>query len=202
MNEKDIEAGSVVASGRGVKALARPRSLDEKTIGRLMDSGLAGLLFAAIETPTEVEAVIQAVQHHPRGSRGFSPFVRAYGFGSSTEFVAREAPEIIVGIESAEASVACEALLSFPEVTGVFVGLFDMSVSLGVPGQTQHPSVREAFSEVSRVAKKLNKSVWTIAVGKDAADIYRGLGATHLLVSVDAGVISQAYRQRIEEASG
>ena len=87
---------------------------------------------------------------------------QAYGFDFE-EYINswNQNSSFIIQVESVEAVENINSLLEFDEVDGVMIGPYDISGSLGVPGQLNHPKVIEASKKVINACKKFNKSCGT-----------------------------------------
>ncbi len=140
----------------GLRAFVRVGSHDANAIKRIMDAGAHGIIASTVNTPQQAAAIVSAVKYPPHGVRGVG-LSRAQGY--ATEFDAHyrwlnTESLVIVQIEHIDAVRHMEAILGVPGVDGFFVGPYDLSASLGVPGQFQHPKMLEAIAEVDRVRKQ------------------------------------------------
>ncbi len=171
--------------------------------GQLLDSGFAGLLVPQVATADEARQAVAAARYPPVGSRGACPGTRSDGFGASPwqEHVrtADATTTVVVAVESAAGAEAAAEICEVPGVDALFIGVFDLSTSLGVPGQTDHPAVRHAVDHITRVALEHGVPVgaWSPAV-----DATRGLvrkGMTFLPVATDVLLWRDACRRVIDE---
>ena len=129
----------------------------------LLDSGADGLIVQMVNTPQEVDNIIQHVKFPPLGSRSFG-VNRAHDYGLNfDDYINKwnETSSIIIQVESIQAIENIEKLLEFDEIDGVMIGPYDISGSLGVPGQTSHQLVLEATSKVIVACEKFGKSCGT-----------------------------------------
>ena len=140
----------------GVAPLVRLSSNDPVQIKRVMDAGAEGVIVPMVKTSAEIAAAVAAVRYPPQGSRGVG-LARAQGYGARFEeyraWVANDSV-IIAQIEHIEAVRNLDAILATPGVAGFIVGPYDLSGSLGVPGEFTHPEMLKALAEIRRVAAR------------------------------------------------
>lgn len=133
-----------------VAPLVRLSSNEPVQIKRVMDMGAHGIIVPMVNSREEAERAVQAMRYPPRGIRGVG-LGRAQGYGTSFDTYRgwlEKDSVIIVQIEHIKAVENLDAILSIPEVDGFIVGPYDLSASLGVPGQFGHPKVVEALDAI------------------------------------------------------
>ena len=137
----------------GISPFVRVGSHDANVIKRVMDAGAHGLIASTVNTPEQAAAIVAAVKYPPIGTRGVG-LSRAQGYAD--EFAEHyrwlnEESIVFVQIEHLEAVRNLESILRVPGVDGFFIGPYDLSASLGIPGDFTHPKMVEALGEVQRV---------------------------------------------------
>ncbi len=161
-----IEQGQrIIAASQfeGVPCIPRPVSHSNDYLKPLLESGADGLLIQMVETADQVQALINNVKYPPIGKRTYGVNrAQAYGFDFD-EYINNwnETSSFLIQIESITGVQNIEELLSFEEVDGVMIGPLDISGSLGVPGQTNHPLVIEASKKVIAACERFGKSCGT-----------------------------------------
>ena len=144
----------------------------------------------------DADAAVRAVKYGPRGARGLTG-VRAAFYGQReplAEYVVRANEEtlVVVQIETRE------ALAQIPEIAGVdgvdvvFVGPTDLSHSLGVPGQTSHPLVEEAYRAIVEGVDGSPAVLGVLVADEADARVWRQRGARYIAVTVDSLVTRSA----------
>ena len=121
----------------------------------VLDSGAAGVIVPMINTREDAELAAQMVKYPPQGIRGVG-LARAQGYGARFDDYVKHANEdtlLIVQIEHREAVANIDAILAVPGIDGVFIGPYDLSMSMGLPGQLKHPDVLEAQRMVLAAAR-------------------------------------------------
>jgi len=145
----------------GASPFVRVGSHDANVIKRVMDAGAHGLIASTVNTPGQAAAIVAAVKYPPVGTRGVG-LSRAQGYKDEFEehykWLNAESM-VFVQIEHIDAVRNLEAILRTPGVDGFFVGPYDLSASLGIPGGFDHPKMREALDEIARVRALVPASV-------------------------------------------
>ena len=185
------ECQRIIAASQAYNRVCLPRvaSHNMEMIKRLMDSGADGIIIPMVDTPEQVEKIIEWIKYPPVGKRSFGVNgAHSYGFGFD-DYTQKwnESSTIILQIESIESVGNIEKLLSYDEVDAVMIGPYDMSGSLGVPGKIDHPKVKEAASKVLEVCKKVGKGCGTQIVDPDSQNIRQAFeeGYTFQVLSSD-----------------
>lgn len=189
------QAQRIIAASQseGVPCLPRPVSHSNDWFKPLLDSGADGLLVQMVNTPEEVEAIIRYLKYPPVGHRTYGVNrAQAYGF----DFYAyiqqwNETSIFLIQVESIQAVENIEKLLAFDEIDGVMVGPYDISGSLGVPGQTSHPLVIEASRKVIAACERFGKSCGTQVADTTPQSVQQSfdLGYTYAILGSDLFVL-------------
>ncbi|MCL0102755.1 aldolase/citrate lyase family protein [Dehalococcoidia bacterium] len=142
----------------GCVPLVRVGTNDANLIKRVMDTGAHGVIVPMVNSREDAEQAVGAVKYPPQGFRGVG-LARAQSYGADFEGYKKwnETESIvIVQVEHIKAVENLEAILSVDGVDAFIIGPYDLSASLGVSGQFDHPDVVAALDEVQRVTKRLN----------------------------------------------
>lgn len=174
ISQEEARALLAAAQAAGIPCLPRPSSPAAETqMRRLLDSGADGLIIPNVSTLSQAEKVVEWSKYPPVGRRSYG-VARAQGYGFDFEgYVSgwNERSALILQIESVAAVEAADSLLGIPDVDGVMVGPYDLSGSLGVPGQLSHPRVREACRRVIEACRRRRKGCGTQVVDPAAANV-------------------------------
>ncbi len=149
-----------VCHGSGTLVLPRIASHNMEMIKRVLDSGADGIIAPLVSNSSEVENLIKWCKYPPKGTRSYG-VATAQGYGFDFEEYTRfwnESSILIIQIESIQGVENVEELLKFEDVDGIMIGPYDISGSIGVPGQLDHPDVKEACKKVISACQKAGKS--------------------------------------------
>jgi 2-keto-3-deoxy-L-rhamnonate aldolase RhmA len=187
------------AQSEGSLCLPRPVSHSNDWIKPLLESGADGMVVQMVNEAHEVERLIEVLKYPPMGSRSFGVNrAQAYGFDFD-EYVEcwNDDSSFIIQVESILAVENIDKLLAFDEVDGVMIGPYDISGSLGVPGQLNHASVIEASNHVIAACKQFGKSCGTQLSDPtpSAVDDLFERGCTFAILGSDLFVLSNWSQQ-------
>lgn len=132
-------------------------------VGKALDLGAVGIVTPGVVSAAAGESAVRLTRFSPHGSRGASPSTRqlhysALPFTSLTAEGASQ-PLIVLQVEARLATTDLGGILGIAGLGVVFIGPYDLSTSLGLPGQFDHPRVREAISEIVTRAAEHNVAV-------------------------------------------
>jgi len=145
-----------VIEGCGVVPLVRVGENNANIIKRAMDAGAYGVIVPMINTKEQAEAAVKAVKYPPLGIRGVG-LARAQGYGDKfNEYAATVNAEsiVIAQVEHIDAVNNLESILSVEGIDGCIIGPYDLSGSLGVPGNFDYPDVLAALKKVEQTCQK------------------------------------------------
>jgi 2-dehydro-3-deoxyglucarate aldolase len=186
---------------RGSIPLVRLAGIDPIQTKAVLDSGAAGVIVPMVNTKADAELAVSMCKYPPLGTRGVG-LARAQGYGQDFDNYVKNANAntlVIVQIEHIDAVNNIDAILSVPGIDGTFIGPYDLSMSLGVPGQLSHPSVVAAKQKVLNavLAKKLAAGIHFVQPATAAADCTAGIkeGYTFIAVGTDILFLGDSARQ-------
>lgn len=190
------------AEASGVVPIVRTADCSESAISHVLDLGAAGVQVPQIGTEEAARKVVRAARFFPDGERGVCRFVRAadYSAVSGSEYF-RKANEafIIIHLEGREAIQNLDTILEVDGIDVLFIGPYDLSQSLGLPGQVDAPEVVEAMRNIVTRARAANRIVGTFTDTVDQAKVWRDAGVQYLSYSVDVGLFVEACRRAREQ---
>jgi len=144
----------------GCVPLVRVGSNDSLLIKRAMDAGAHGVVVPMVNSESEARRAVSAVRYPPTGTRGVG-LSRAQGYGQNFEQYkawAERETILIVQIEHIDAVDNMESILAVDGVDGFIVGPYDLSGSLGYPGEFGQPAVSAALDKVQRIMGESDKA--------------------------------------------
>lgn len=158
------------ARGAGITPIVRIPEIRRETILKPLDSGAAGLLIPLVNTADQAREVIFHAKYPPLGNRGAAlrrPH-SLYRKVNAGEYLSQANEETLIAVqaETLQSVQNAPEIASVPGIDAVFVGPFDLSVSLGIPGEVNHPRETEAIDRLLSVC--LPKK---IAVGIQLFDV-------------------------------
>jgi len=190
----------------GLTPLVRVPSGESGVILRFLDSGAMGVIVPHCSTKQAAQAAVEAVKYPPDGERGIAGRSLSLSGMSVADYV-REANKetmVIAMIEDAESVKNLSEILTVDGLDVVFIGRLDLSVSLGIPGQVNHPMIKEAVEKVITEARKAGKvvGVGAIDVGKpESVKQFSNQGAQFFSLNA-ASILTSASRDLLKKIRG
>src|SRR5690606_8978105 len=186
---------------RGVTPLVRVTTNQPPIILRYMDTGAQGLHVPWVNTGEQAAQAVRSVKYHPRGIRGLAG-VRASTYLQTMkydEYVQKANAEtlIIIQIETAEAVANLDDILKVPDIDVIFIGRTDLSHSLGLPGQINHPTVTEAVDRIVRAVEQSSAALGIMVATADEALEWRERGARYIINSIEAVLGPRSEERRV-----
>ena len=185
----------------GLPAIVRVGEINTNLIKRVMDSGASGVIAPMVRTKEQARHAVEAVKYPPAGHRGVG-LARAQGYGTSFaeyhRWVEKEST-VIVQIEHVQAVNNIDTILSIEGIDGFIVGQYDLSASLGIPGQFDHPDMKDAMERIKNVIVKGIKPSGFHVVEPDADAAFLRLqeGYSFLAFGVDFLFIGEMCRGKL-----
>jgi len=141
-----------IAVKAGLAPIVRVADLQYSLIARALDCGAEGVIFPRVEDPAMLERAVSWAKFPPLGVRGMGLTPLHIDFEPASiaaimEHMNRE-QMVILQIETVRALEARDELLSVPGIDAVMIGPVDLSISLGVPGEFEHPKVLAAVEKI------------------------------------------------------
>jgi 2-dehydro-3-deoxyglucarate aldolase len=170
-------------------------------ITKALDLGADGLIFPHISRAEEARAAVRAARYPPAGTRSVG-IARAQGYGASVAECLAQANTEIVLIAQAEhidAARNIDEILSVDGVDAVFIGPFDLSASLGIPGQTADPNVQEAIARIRDACAARNIPAGIFARNAEGVRRAAEQGFSLLGASTDTLLLGGAARRLLAD---
>jgi 4-hydroxy-2-oxoheptanedioate aldolase len=181
------------AESANITPIIRVSDNDEAIILRALDIGAQGIQIPQINSRSEAMRAVKSVKYSPQGERGVCRYVRAANYSSMDKVkyfkYANNETMIIAHIEGMEGINNLDEILSVPGIDIIFIGPYDLSQSLGIPGEVNHPSVTEKMKEVIIKCRENKVSVGTFADDVKTAKFWVLLGVQYISFSVDVGIL-------------
>ena len=190
-----LEAQNMVRAAKltGASAVIRVGANDPVMISRALDIGADAVQIPQISTKEDAERAAKAAKFAPLGERGVCPFVRASQYSNIEKHQyfkkSNEETMVIIHIEGAEGVKNIDEILSVDGIDVIFLGPYDLSQSLGVSGQVDHPKVVETMEEVVGKAKAKGKVVGVFVEDAETGHKWIDLGVKYISYSADTGII-------------
>ncbi len=197
----------IAATRSGLSPVVRIADVTHKEIQRAVDNGAEGIIVPCLRDVEEFRRVVELGKFPPIGKRGFM-WSRGSGFGQEDwasggmESYMRNSNEKVLLLpqcETVEALEHIEEIVRIDGIDGIFIGPFDLSISMGIPGEFDNPVFEEAVERILRACKEAGKlCVYFSLKPEDAGQaVRRGFDA--VAVSMDIFILADAYREMTDK---
>jgi 4-hydroxy-2-oxoheptanedioate aldolase len=170
-------------------------------IQRALDLGAMGVMVPLVRSASEVEAIVRATRYPPHGTRSFGP-LRASHYGlDNADYLAHASGNMLVAliVETREALDNIDAIASVRGVDVLYLGLFDLCLSLGLnPLDLPHPEIDSAIDVVLATAKRHGVAVGNGAPTAAGIQALREQGFTFIGFGPDYALLTTAARAGVE----
>ena len=187
-----------------VPCLVRVPEASEAAIKRALDIGAAGVIVPMVNSAAQARAVVSFAKYPPRGVRGVGR-VRAQGYGFDFARYMATANDETVVVAQCEHVAAVEAIDAIAAVEGldaVLVGPYDLSGSMGLLGQVDHPDVLAAIARVAAACERAGRTRAIFTASPEAMKAFVAQGYSLVAVGVDVAALGAAARAIVSTLRG
>ncbi|TVQ37646.1 MAG: 4-hydroxy-2-oxovalerate aldolase [Spirochaetaceae bacterium] len=193
------------AECRGLTPLVRVPNAEDSTILKALDIGAHGIIVPQVNDRATAERIVRACHYHPIGTRGLG-LARAADYESIAvnDYFAlvREQLLIVAQCESQQGLENVEQIAATDYVDVVFLGPFDLSQSLGIPGETDHPLIRQAADRIVAACKAAGKIAGVFAGNGELARQRMEQGFRLIAMGTDIGHFASSVRRELAAFRG
>ncbi len=205
----DLEHGSLSIhdAQRAVQAIAnrchtlvRVPDGTQENIKRVLDMGCSGIIVPMVNTEAYARRIAALSKYPPLGERSVG-IGRAHGYGLRfTEYieVANEQTTVVVQVEHREAVANVDQILAVPGIDALFVGPYDLSNSMGLVGQVNHPDVRDAIDKVRAACARTNLPMGIFCSNTEQARAEIKAGVRLVAVGADISLMTDSAKLLLE----
>ncbi len=206
MSSESLKTIIQAANYRNISPLVRIKEISRHDVLRPLDLGAQGIIIPNIKTVEEVENVVSWGKYSPIGQRGFlTSRVLDFGYNGkiSSNFTdtfndQNNKSLLIPQCETVEALNNIEEIVSVEGVDGIFVGPFDLSIAMGIPGQFDNPLFTEAISQIYNACRKHGKFTFIFSNDIETSKKYIDYGFDAITSSMDINMLIDSAKSIIE----
>jgi 2-keto-3-deoxy-L-rhamnonate aldolase RhmA len=197
----DIELmAEMIASCRGseIVPMARVPDLNYAPLSRILDIGARGVMVPRVETRAQAEEIVRQLKYAPIGRRGVALGIAHDLYRAGTpEFFAKanEETTVILLLETAKAFDNLEEIISVPGVDIAWMGHYDLTVSMGIPAQFDHPRFLSAMDSLVSVCRRHHVAPGFLPATPESAVHWISKGFRAISLGSDIGVFLDGVRK-------
>jgi 2-dehydro-3-deoxyglucarate aldolase/4-hydroxy-2-oxoheptanedioate aldolase len=191
------------ASCRGlpIEPMVRVPRGEYTWLARALDLGARGVMIPMVESQEQARSVVQACRYPPVGRRGAAfGFAQCDYLGGDVGDKIRQAHErtlVIAQIETERGLECVEEIAAVDGIDVLWVGHFDLSNFMGIPGRFDDPRFDEAMRRVAEVSRRHGKVAGFMATDRDWIKRASEMGFTMIAAGTDTGLLQQAYGELV-----
>jgi len=200
-SEGDALSQMQALSGTSTSALVRVESTARQRVHRMLDFGAEGIMFPHIHDAQIALNARKTMLYPPEGTRGVARMIRASAFGRNFDQYLANAPSDLLGIMQIETQHAVDQSDEIASINGVdvlFIGPADLTMEMGIFGQTESARFLDAVKRVVESAEKHQKAVGILVGFPDQLPLFRDMGIRFLACGSDGNFISQASAKNLD----
>ena len=191
-----------VLDGKQCPAIVRLTSNHPDQIKRVMDAGATGVMVPMIKSAADAKAAVDAVYYPPRGQRGVG-LARAQGFGASFpayQLWLEHNAVVVAMIEHIDAVNVIDSILSVSGIDAYIIGPYDLSGSMGRPGELNHPDVQSAIARILEAGQRAKKPGGIHVIEPDPEALQQRIesGFNFLGYSLDIRILDSICRSHLQ----
>jgi 4-hydroxy-2-oxoheptanedioate aldolase len=202
-NQETFSAFCLTAKYEEITLLARVPDKLYHQLAKPLDLGVEGLVIPRVESRDEVRQIIDAVKYAPVGNRGasISAPITLFRSADAVEYLgwANRETLIVIQIESENAVEKADELVSVEGVDAVLIGPFDLSQSMGIPGQTSHLRMVDACKRVIDACNRHQVAAGIHLSSFDAVSQWVKEGMRFITYSYDIKLLMDASRDALKQ---
>ena len=182
----------------GLISIVRVNSCNSELIGKALDLGANGIQVPNINSAEQARQAVRLSKFHPSGERGVCRFVRGANYASMDRFdYFKDANSnlIVIQLEGIEGVKSFNSIIEVPGIDYIFIGPYDLSQSLGFPGQIEHPEVLAYINDLVKKAAQKNVMVGTFCDTPGSLIKWKKMGLNYLAYSVDISI----FREKLQD---
>jgi 4-hydroxy-2-oxoheptanedioate aldolase len=195
IGDEQMQAMINATKGTDTVPLVRVPEDENWMVKTALDAGALGIYFPLIKTAEQAEEAIASTLYPPAGKRGFGPFYAPSRWNMSMADYAASVDDAILRvlmIEHIEAVQNIETILAVPHIDVAFIAPFDLSQSLGVAGDFEHPKFLEAVTTIKTAVENAPVALGGLAPSPEKGREMLETGYKMLMMAFDSKIIEDA----------
>ena len=193
---------AIISNANGISPLIRIPEVNYNYVARALDLGAKGIMAPMVNTQEEALKIVQSSKYPPNGIRGA-------GFGFAHDNYKNESPLSyinkannnlinIIQLETKQALENIEEIAAIDGVDCLWVGHFDLTNFLGIPGQFESDVYFNSIKRVVAAAKLNKKSLGIMVNNQDELKMYSDLGFNMIAVGTEMSILSRSISQILQ----
>ena len=192
---------ATLSNSHDISPLIRIPEVSYNYVARALDLGAAGIMAPMINTAEDAIKIVKSSKYPPEGFRGagFGFAHDSYNNQNPLSYIKKANDELIniIQIETKLGLENVEAISSIDGVDCLWVGHFDLTNFLGIPGDFSSSIYLDAIKRIVEAGKKNNKSLGIMINNKDELEMYTTLGFNMIAVGTEMNILTRSISEII-----
>ena len=192
-----------VSSTIGLPALVRVPETERSLLSRPLDAGAMGLMIPRMESREQAEAIVRYTKFPPLGDRGvvLGTAHNDYRMVNGKQFLRQANAELllIMQIETQRGMENLDEILSVPGLDVALIGPYDLSTSMGIPGEVNHPRMQRAIGDFLKGCKRHGVVPGNFVTTVEDGRAWLRRGMRFLIYSADFLMVMERSRQVLSQ---
>ena len=194
-----VESQIYAAEAEGVSPIVRLASGDRIDILHALEIGAVNILISQVTSVEETAGIISACKYFPKGDRGVSLFTKNHGYSdrNSKEKMEKINNETFVGIllEGEDGLNNIEEICALDNLDMIYLGIYDISQSLGIPGEVENEKVIKLLKDLGKLSKSYDVAFGSVAPNEQYLNLLIECGFTFISYRADSAILVDGYRE-------
>lgn len=199
MSYETVENMVRAAEATNISPIVRVGNDDSQTILRALETGPKSIMVPHVDTAEKAEKIAKACKYFPEGNRGLSPYTRIHNFTHNNidTSLQSENKSTMVGIlvEGKDGLSNLDEIVKVKGIDLIYLGLFDICQSVGLPGKLDHPKVIHEIKRCCKLIQSNGKAAGSMATSVEYIKMLQEVGYTFIAYLNDAAAMKSHFEE-------
>ena len=195
------QAQAMLQAAAPTPCLIRVPSDETIWLKKALDIGAAGVIVPQVHTADQAREIISHCKYTPDGKRGIG-IGRAHKYGIDFDRYIKYANQetaVVLQAESSEAVDNINDIVKLKGIDAILIGPYDLSASLGNPGEIDHPVVQAAINKIIKTCQNAKLAMGFFGVTPESVLPYKQKGFTLLTIGMDTAFLINAAQEMLSK---
>lgn len=196
--------GRIIRNARGsnLPCIVRVPTLERHFVSRVLDAGATGVMIPRVESCQDIEKIKKWTKYAPEGDRGVAFGIGHTDYGDFTKLDTRKYVHnanqevLIIGqIETVQAVENLNDIFATGELDVVFIGPYDLSTSMGISGELDHPLLLDTMKKIIDLTQSHNIPLGCYVNDFESGKQWLNLGVRLIACGNDAFLLTRKFAE-------
>ena len=197
----DFQSAYEATKNTNAEIYVRVRKYNDPWIQALLDLGVTRFVLPQIREISELDDFLRSTSFPPAGRRGLHP--RIFQLAGIHPATLQDVPNLKVHtcviVETKESLKLIDAICSHPQVDEIYLGVYDLSLELGMEGGMDSAEMLAICSDLSKTAKKFAVPLMAMATSTSVMEQFHAMGVSKFVIGIDSSILQESLKTRVKE---